>query len=98
MKNNKKAVFKGSVALNALKLLQAKGIQTVTEVLVLFFVAEHAEDPPTLAVITRELRMPFSTVSRVLYSLHQAGYIQYTNHATDRRKKLLTADLTKLAA
>lgn len=97
MKSNKKAVFKGNVTLNALTKLQAKGIETVTEVLVLFFVVEAAE-PPTLADVTRELRMPFSTVSRILYGLHQAGFISYLNHKTDRRKKLLTADLTKLAA
>lgn len=106
MKNNKKTpLFKGNVKLEALAKLKSKGIETITEVLILFFIAEADEaalatgsEPPTLASVTRGLRIPFSTASRVIYGLSQSGFLKYTNHKTDRRKKLLTVDLAKLEA
>jgi hypothetical protein len=55
--------------------------------------AERAGNPHTLASIVKKLKMPFSTASRVVWSLTEEGgdigVIKYLNHPTDRRKKLL---------
>jgi hypothetical protein len=55
--------------------------------------AEREGVPHTLASIVRKLRMPFSTASRVVWSLTaeggDIGVIRYQSHPTDRRKKLL---------
>jgi DNA-binding MarR family transcriptional regulator len=58
--------------------------------------AERDGNPHTLASIVKKLKMPFSTVSRVVWSLTEdgghIGIIKYLNHPTDRRKKLLVID------
>ena len=58
--------------------------------------AERDGNPHTLASIVRKLRMPFSTASRVVWSLTKGGgdigTIKYLSHPTDRRKKLLVID------
>ena len=55
--------------------------------------AERDGSPHTLASIVKKLKMPFSTASRVVWSLTEEGgdigIIKYLNHPTDRRKKLL---------
>jgi DNA-binding MarR family transcriptional regulator len=55
--------------------------------------ASRDGSPHTLASIVKKLRMPFSTVSRVIWSLTEEGgdigIIRYLSHPTDRRKKLL---------
>ena len=55
--------------------------------------AEREGSPHTLASIVKKLKMPFSTVSRVVWSLTaeggDIGIVRYLNHPTDRRKKLL---------
>ena len=55
--------------------------------------AERDGNPHTLASIVKKLKMPFSTASRVVWSLTEEGgdigVIKYLNHPTDRRKKLL---------
>ncbi len=55
--------------------------------------AQRDGNPHTLASIVKKLRMPFSTASRVVWSLTEEGgdigIIKYLNHPTDRRKKLL---------
>ena len=55
--------------------------------------AERDGAPHTLASIVKKLRMPFSTASRVVWSLTEEGgdigIIRYLSHPTDRRKKLL---------
>ena len=55
--------------------------------------AERDGNPHTLASIVKKLKMPFSTASRVVWSLTEEGgdigIIRYLNHPTDRRKKLL---------
>ena len=55
--------------------------------------AQRDGAPHTLASIVKKLRMPFSTASRVVWSLTEdggdIGIIRYLNHPTDRRKKLL---------
>ena len=58
--------------------------------------AERDGNPHTLASIVKKLKMPFSTASRVVWSLTEEGgdigIIKYLNHPTDRRKKLLVID------
>ena len=58
--------------------------------------AERDGNPHTLASIVKKLKIPFSTASRVVWSLTEEGgaigIIKYLNHPTDRRKKLLVID------
>jgi hypothetical protein len=60
-------------------------------------VAERDGEPHTLASLVRQLRMPYSTASRVVWSLTEEGgdlgVIRYRQHPTDRRKKLLVTNL-----
>lgn len=55
--------------------------------------AQRDGSPHTLASIVKKLKMPFSTASRVVWSLTEEGgdigIIRYLSHPTDRRKKLL---------
>lgn len=59
-------------------------------------VAEKDGDPHTLVSLVRKLSMPFSTASRVVWSLTKEGgdigVIKYQRHPTDRRKKYLVID------
>lgn len=56
--------------------------------------AERDGHPHTLVTLVKKLEMPFSTASRVAWSLTpeggEIGVIKYVPHPTDRRKKLLT--------
>lgn len=58
--------------------------------------AEREGTPHTLASLVRKLDMPFSTASRVVWSLTREGgdigAVKYVAHPTDRRKKLLALD------
>lgn len=58
--------------------------------------AEKDGHPHTLATLVKKLEMPFSTASRVVWSLTaeggDIGVIKYKNHPTDRRKKFLVID------
>ena len=62
--------------------------------------AEAAGSPHTLASLVRKLKMPFSTASRVVWSLTEGGgdigVIRYVNHPTDRRKKHLVINRKNL--
>ena len=55
--------------------------------------AERDGEPHTLVSLVKKLDMPFSTASRVVWSLTEGGgdvgIVQYVPHPTDRRKKLL---------
>jgi DNA-binding MarR family transcriptional regulator len=55
--------------------------------------AERDGAPHTLASLVKQLKMPFSTVSRVVWSLTEEGgdigVVRYLSHPTDRRKKQL---------
>lgn len=59
-------------------------------------VAETDGEPHTLGTLVDKLNMPFSTASRVVWSLtHEGGdvgVVKYMPHPTDRRKKLLAVD------
>lgn len=59
-------------------------------------VAELDGEPHTLVSLVNKLDMPFSTASRVVWSLTKEGgdigYIKYERHPTDRRKKYLVID------
>jgi DNA-binding MarR family transcriptional regulator len=75
---------------------------TLPQLLVAFaiLVAERDGEPHTLATLVKQLQMPFSTASRVVWSLTEEGgdlgLIRYLEHPTDRRKKLLTMNPRKL--
>jgi DNA-binding MarR family transcriptional regulator len=55
--------------------------------------AERDGNPHMLASLVKKLKIPFSTASRVVWSLTEEGgdigIIKYQHHPTDRRKKLL---------
>ncbi|HEX5418680.1 MAG TPA: hypothetical protein VFY39_01640 [Gammaproteobacteria bacterium] len=59
-------------------------------------VAEADGHPHTLVSLVKKLNMPFSTASRVVWSLTQeggnVGVIKYERHPTDRRMKYLVID------
>lgn len=65
--------------------------ETFTEARIFFRVAagDLEGNPPTLADIVKLTGSPFSTTSRIVFALHLRGLLDYTNHATDRRKKIL---------
>jgi DNA-binding MarR family transcriptional regulator len=58
--------------------------------------AENEGGPHTLASLVKKLKMPFSTASRVVWSLTEEGgeigVIKYQSHPTDRRKKHLVVN------
>lgn len=59
-------------------------------------VAEQDGNPHTLVSLVEKLDMPFSTASRVVWSLTEEGgdigAIAYERHPTDRRKKFLVTN------
>jgi DNA-binding MarR family transcriptional regulator len=59
-------------------------------------VAEADGEPHTLVSLVKKLNMPFSTASRVVWSLTReggnVGVIKYERHPTDRRMKYLVID------
>jgi DNA-binding MarR family transcriptional regulator len=64
--------------------------------------AELEGTPHTLASLVKKLKMPFSTASRVVWSLTEEGgeigVIRYQSHPTDRRKKLLVVNPKNMPA
>ena len=62
--------------------------------------AERDGAPHTLASLVKKLKMPFSTASRVVWSLTEdggdIGVIRYLSHPTDRRKKQLSINQRNL--
>ena len=62
--------------------------------------AERDGGPHTLASLVKKLKMPFSTASRVVWSLTEdggdIGVIRYLSHPTDRRKKQLSINQRNL--
>jgi DNA-binding MarR family transcriptional regulator len=62
--------------------------------------AERDGEPHTLASLVKKLKMPFSTASRVVWSLTEEGgdigVIRYQSHPTDRRKKQLVINQKNL--
>jgi len=59
-------------------------------------VAERDGHPHTLGSLVKKLNMPFSTASRVVWSLTDEGgdigVVKYKQHPSDRRKKLLVVN------
>ena len=64
--------------------------------------AERDGAPHTLASLVKKLKMPFSTASRVVWSLTEEGgdigVIRYLSHPTDRRKKQLSINQRNFSA
>ena len=62
--------------------------------------SEREGAPHTLASLVKKLKMPFSTASRVVWSLTEEGgdigVIRYLSHPTDRRKKHLVINQKNL--
>jgi len=68
---------------------------TLQQYLIVLEVYKRAREgsPHTLASLVKKLKIPFSTLSRIVWSLTaeggDVGVIRYESHPTDRRKKLL---------
>lgn len=64
-------------------------------------VAERDGHPHTLGSLVKKLNMPFSTASRVVWSLTDEGgdigVVKYKQHPSDRRKKLLVVNQRNLS-
>ena len=64
--------------------------------------AEREGTPHTLASLVKKLKMPFSTASRIVWSLTDdggdVGVIRYLSHPTDRRKKQLVINQRSFSA
>lgn len=75
-------------------ILRRNGFDSILEAHVF---ARVLSAPATLAEINREVNgPPFSTLSRVAFSLEQRGFLKYTPHPSDRRKKIIVAVVEKL--
>lgn len=75
---------------DALAILDAMsdcGIDTVAAARAYLTIAVHG--PRTMVQIAREVGLPVSTASRLVWNLSELGLIEYTPHPTDRRKKIL---------
>lgn len=80
-----------SASEDALKIIEAlsqRGVTTVEQVRIYLTIAVGG--PIELNAIVRDLGIPFSTASRVVWSMNQMGLVDYTPHATDRRRKILS--------
>jgi hypothetical protein len=82
--------------LAALTVLYAKAPHVTLPQLLVgleILIAERNGNPHTLVSLVRKLGMPFSTASRVVWSLTRdggdLGIIKYERHPKDRRKKYL---------
>jgi len=68
---------------------------TLSQYLIVLEVSRADRDgaPHTIGSLVKKLKMPFSTLSRTVWSLTEEGgnigVIRYQNHPTDRRKKQL---------
>jgi DNA-binding MarR family transcriptional regulator len=74
----------------AVRVLRGSGLETLTEAAIL---ALAAEPEVTIAQMVKTLGVPFSTLSRVAWSMSERGLVRYEKHPTDRRKKFVRANL-----
>ncbi len=89
---NKKGVDQLSDAVTALR---TNGFESLTAA-ALFCVAASATAngaPIGVSEISRLTKLPISTVSRLLWEMSQRGLLEYTTHITDRRMRLVRANL-----
>lgn len=80
----------------AVRTLQTLNIESVGEARV-FAAALEGDDGKTIGEIVKSTGMPFSTVSRVAWALEQRNLVSYGAHATDRRKKIVRANVQAIA-
>lgn len=78
--------------------LRSAGFETINQAALLFEIArmDEAGEAPTMVAVAQRLDMPVSTASRVIWELVKGGWIVQTEHTTDRRIKVLSANRTKL--
>lgn len=79
----------------ALSLLRANGFESLLEATVYFSVLE-AELAGAYLDVTAGARLtgtPISTFSRIAWNLHERGLIHYERDATDRRRRVMRANL-----
>lgn len=76
-------------------VLNASGFETVAQAIVF---CEALLPDMTLASIHKKTGMPFSTLSRLAWDLSQAPrrLVTYVDHPTDRRKKIIRANVEAL--
>jgi DNA-binding MarR family transcriptional regulator len=59
-------------------------------------VSEVAGVRMSLTDIVESTKLPFSTASRLAWDLHERGLFSYEEHASDRRRKLIRANIGAL--
>lgn len=76
-------------------MLNASGFETIAEAIVF---CEALLPDQTLAAVHKKTGMPFSSLSRIAWGLTQAPrrLLSYIEHPTDRRKKILRANVEAL--
>ena len=86
--------------ITALRIMRHSGFDLVSEASVFFEVLceQKAGRQPTVGDVVRLTGYPFSTVSRLCWTLHQRGLFAYEADPKDRRHKILRALEEKLAA
>lgn len=82
----------------AIAALAAADIQTIAEARLYVAVATDETIGKRVSVMNygKQLGMPLSTISRVSYALVKRNVLSYEDHPTDRRMKLVRADLSRL--
>ena len=89
---NKKTVEQLSEAVTALR---ANGFETLAEAAIFCAAASATVDGKLSGVteISRAAKLPNSTVSRLVWTLSQRGYLEYVRDASDRRIRRVRAQL-----
>jgi DNA-binding MarR family transcriptional regulator len=78
---------------NGIAALRKGGFKTIDEASV--FCAALAK-PTTIRDMEQNLGMTCVTISRVVFRLFERGWLTYSAHPTDRRKKLISAVVERL--
>jgi len=82
----------------AITMLRANGFDSLGEAAVFSTAAiAHVDGKPVgLSDIVRSLKMPFSSASRLAWGLVERGLLSYESHASDRRRKVIRANVEAL--
>lgn len=76
----------------ATRTFRACGFTTIAEAAVFCEAAEQTD--ATISSIAETLAIAYTRVSRIVYGLEQGGWLRYESHSTDRRKKVIRANVS----
>lgn len=75
-------------ALEVTNALAARGVNTIAAARIYLTLAIVGPSP--IVAIVRELKLPFSTVSRMIWDMSKLGLVEYTSNPGDRRIKIVS--------